>query len=100
MSSNLFPSDLESLKNGIIKRSKNKTSRPYTIILVGETSVGKSSALELIANVLTGSGILDHTNERGAPGNQSRTDSAQIYEIRSQNGIAVRTNVCRCDGYT
>ena len=100
MSSDLFPSDLESLKNGIIKRSKNKATKPYTVILVGETSVGKSSALELIANILTGTGILDHTNERGAPGNQSRTDSAQLYEIRSQNGIVVRTNVCRYGEYT
>ena len=67
----VFPSDVESLKKGIIKTSKNKTKAPYTIFLLGETGVGKSSIVELIANVLAGNdidncnlNILDHANER------------------------------------
>jgi len=46
------------LKKGIINPSKNKTKAPYTILLVGEVGVEKSSALELIANVLAGNETL------------------------------------------
>jgi predicted ATPase len=69
---------------------------PYTILLVGETGVGKSSVLELIANVFAGNDIdhynfhiLDRTNERGGPSNQSQTNSARLYELTSKNGIVV-----------
>jgi putative ribosome biogenesis GTPase RsgA len=89
-----FSSDIESLKKGIIKTSKNKV--PYTILLIGETGVGKSSLLELIANVLHGNDvdhydfdILDHTNEQGGSNNQSQTNSAQLYEFTSKNGVVV-----------
>ena len=37
---------------GIIKTRTNPAKAPYTILLAGETGVGKSSLLELIANVL------------------------------------------------
>jgi GTP-binding protein EngB required for normal cell division len=89
--------NVESLKKGIIKTSKNKANEPYTILLLGETGVGKSSLLELIANVLTGNDIdhynfnvLDHRNEQHGPSNQSQTNSARLYEFTSKNGIAVR----------
>ena len=69
---------------------------PYTILLVGEPGVGKSSVLEFIANVLAGNDIdnynfdiLDHTNEQGGPNNQSQTSSAQLYEVSSVNGTVV-----------
>ena len=94
----VFSSDVESLKQGIIKTSKNKRNQPYTILLVGETGVGKSSVLELIANVVTGKSIdhcdfsiLDHTNEQGGSDNQSQTKSARLYELTSKNGIVVST---------
>jgi len=71
---------------------------PYTNLLVGETGVGKSSVLELIANVLAGNdtdnynfAILDHTNEQDGPSNQSQTNSTRIYELKSKNGIKVST---------
>jgi predicted GTPase len=89
-----------SLQNGIIKTSKNKTNKPYTILLVGETGVGKSSVLEFIANVLLGNDIdhydfdiLDRTNEQGGSDNQSQTNSARLYEFTSKNGIVVRYGV-------
>ena len=89
-------SDVESLKRAIIKTSKNEAQAPYTILLVGETGVGKSSVLEFIANVLAGNDIdnynfdiLDHTNEQGGPNNQSQTNSARLYEFRSKNGVVV-----------
>jgi len=92
----VFASDAESLKRGIIKTSKNKANKPYTILLVGETGVGKSSVLELIANVLIGNdidhydfNILDRTNEQGGSDNQSQTNSARLYQFTSQNGIVV-----------
>jgi predicted GTPase len=92
----IFSSDVESLKNGIITTSKNKAKAPYTTLLVGETGVGKSSVFELIANVLAGNDvdhydfdILDHTNERGSPDNQSQTNSARLCELTSKDGTVV-----------
>ena len=91
----IFPSDVESLKNGFVKTSKNKANAPYTIFLVGETGVGKSSVLEFIANVLRGQNtdhydfnILDH-NEQGGSDNQSQTKEARVYEFTSKNGVVV-----------
>ena len=96
----VFPSDVESPKNGIIKTSKNKEKAPYTIFLLGETGVGKSSLVELIANTLLGKDIdcydfdiLDHTNEHDASSNQRQTKEARIYELKSKNGIVVSASV-------
>ena len=81
---------------GIIKSSPKPARAPYTILLVGETGVGKSSLLELIANVLHGKDIdhydsdtLDQTNERGGSNNQSQTNSPRLYEFTSKNGVVV-----------
>ena len=96
----VFSSDVESLKKGIVKTSKNKVNAPYTILLVGETGVGKSSVLEFIANTLIGNDIdhydfqiLDHANEQSGSENQSQTNSARMYEPSSKNGIVVSVNV-------
>ena len=82
---------------GRIKTLKNVARAPYTILLVGETGVGKSLFLEYIANVLAGNDvdhgnfdILDHTNGRE---NQSRTNSAHLYQITSKNGMVVSASV-------
>jgi len=90
----VFPSDVESLKKGIIKTSKNKAS--YTILLVGETGVGKSAFLEFLGNVLIGNDIdhysfrtLDRDNEQNGSEKQSQTNSARLYELKSKNGIVV-----------
>ena len=92
----IFSSDVESLKKGIVKTSKNKANSPYTILLVGETGVGKSSALEYFANVLNGRDVdhfnfstLDCSNEQGGSSNQSQTNSARLYEFTSTNGMVV-----------
>ena len=91
---------MQSLKQGIIKTSKNPVQVPYNILLVGETGVGKSSILEFIANILIGRDIdhydleiLDPTNEQGGSENQSQTKSARLYELRSNNGIIVSASV-------
>jgi predicted ATPase len=95
----VFSSDVESLKQGIIKTSKNIVQAPYTIFLVGETGVGKSSILEFIANVLTGNDIdcyddiLDHTNEEGESESQSQTKQARLYEFKSKNGVLVSISI-------
>ena len=90
---NGIPNDVRSLKKGIVNTSKNK---PYTILLVGEPGVGKSSFLQFIANVLTGNDmdhytfdILDHTNEQANSNKQAQTKSARLYEITTTNGVVV-----------
>jgi len=95
-----IPSDVESLKKGIVKTSKNKANAPYTILLVGETGVGKSSVLEFIANVLFGEEIdhynftiLDRNNEHAGSDNQSKTNSARLYEFTSKSGIMVGSGI-------
>ena len=100
-------SDVESIKRAIIKTSKNEAQAPYTILLVGETGVGKSSLLEFIANVLAGNDIdnynfdiLDRTNELGSPNHQSQTNSARLYEFASKNGIVVRAGMYERGDYT
>jgi len=86
--------DVESLKRGVLKTSKNA---PYTILVLGETGVGKTLVLEFIANVLQGKDIdnydfktLGTTNEQGGSSSQSQTNSARLYEFTSCNGILVR----------
>lgn len=58
----------------MIKTSNNQTKPPYTILLLGETGVGKSSFLEHIANVLAGNDLehydFDVLNEQGGTSNQ------------------------------
>jgi dephospho-CoA kinase len=96
----VLSSDVEFLKQGIIKTSKNIVQAPYTILLVGETGAGKSSVLEFIANVLIGndvdcykSDILDHTNEEGGSESQSQTKQARLYDLKSNNDILVSTSI-------
>ena len=88
--------DVDSLKKGTIKTSKGKAKAPYTVLLVGEAGVGKSSVLELIANVLHGNDVdhydchtLDRTIEQRGSNNQSQTKSPRLYELTSKNGIVV-----------
>ena len=90
------PSDVKSLKMGIIKQAENEAKAPYTILLVGEAGVGKSSFLELIANVLSARtlgnydlDILRRSNELDAPTNQSKTQFSCLYEFTSKNGVIV-----------
>ena len=94
----MFPRDVDSLKNGIIKTSKNEAKAVYNIVLLGETGVGKSTFLELITSVLAGKRInpynpdvVDHTIDLT---NENQTDSAHLYELVSKNGIVVSANIC------
>ena len=96
----VVPSEVESLKKGFVKTSKNKANAPYTILLVGETGVGKSSVIEFIANVLRSQSIdhydfntLDRSNEQGGSENQGQTVHARVYEFTSKNGLVVSAYV-------
>jgi Cdc6-like AAA superfamily ATPase len=84
------------IERGIVKTAKNKANAPYTILLVGETGVGKTSFLKFIANVLHGNDfdhydldILRRLPYKGVVG-QSTT---MIYEITSVSGISVSSRV-------
>ena len=83
------------------EKFRSKSKAPYTILLLGETGVGKSSFFQLVANVLAGNGVdqynfhlLDHTNEQGGSNNQSQTKLARHYKLTSRNGITVRVSGC------
>lgn len=87
--------DAESLKKGEFKTDRNK-QKEFTILLVGETGVGKTSVLSLIANVLAGKRpdnyeeFYDHDNEAGGTQKHSQTNSARVYTLTSVNGVTVR----------
>ena len=96
----IFSSDVESLKQGIVMTSKDKVQADYTILLVGETGVGKSTFLEFLANVLIGNDIdrydfevLDLSNERSGPHKHGPTQSAHLYKFTSKNGVVVSAGV-------
>lgn len=82
------------MRNGIVKTTDKKTE--LTLLLVGETGVGKTSFLSLIANVLAGNELEEYvdlhdlTNEKGGLHSQSQTNSAKVYELESKNGITIR----------
>ncbi|KAJ7226853.1 hypothetical protein GGX14DRAFT_530807 [Mycena pura] len=88
---------IEDLRKGTIKTKRNKTAAPYTILLVGETGVGKSSVLQLFANVLAGNpafkydfSVLNHQNETSGSQASSQTNAAHLYEFVSKNGQKLR----------
>ena len=93
--SNRVSSDVGSLKKGVIKTLNNKANTPYTILLVGETGVGKSSFLELFANVLAGKDIDHYDFDILDP-----TTSTHLYEFKSNNGVVVSTNIFECSEYS
>ena len=85
---------------GIIRTRANPAKTSYTILLVGETGVGKSSFLELIANVLHGKDInhydldaLDRTNEQSGSKDKSQTNSVRLYQFTSTNGVVVSSGI-------
>ena len=94
----VFFSGIDFLKHGVVKTAKNKANAPYTVLLVGETGVGKTSLLKFIANVLLGNNIdhydldiLDHLpHEQCVVG---QTASSHLYEITSVSGILVSFRV-------
>lgn len=94
MFKSLSNSDPESLKNGIIKSGTKKSE--YTILLVGETGVGKTSVLSFLGNVLAGHRPdeyvegYDAGNEEGGSQSQSQTNMAKVYEFTSRNGVTLR----------
>ena len=87
----------------ITKTQKNRAKAPYTILIVGETGVGKPSLLKLIKNVLDGNDTgrynLDNPNEQGCSHNQNQTSSARLYELTTNNGIAVCVGACQRGDY-
>ena len=86
--------ELSSVTRGVVFSANHK--REITILLVGETGVGKTSVLNWIANTLLGVSpgqydlqIHDAANEAGGSGRHSQTNRAQKYTLTSRNGFAV-----------
>ncbi|KIP03094.1 hypothetical protein PHLGIDRAFT_256134 [Phlebiopsis gigantea 11061_1 CR5-6] len=82
------------LKRGIVKLTDHKED--LTVLLVGETGVGKTSILSLFANVLAGHkpveyvDVHDASNEAGGAQKGSQTNYARVYEFTSKNGVTLR----------
>jgi GTPase SAR1 family protein len=80
------------LAKGILLTKK----RTLTILLVGETGVGKTALLDLIANLLNGLEpttyrvLHNAANEAGGSKGGSQTREALLYEFKSLNGVTVR----------
>lgn len=87
-------SDVLALKQGIVKTSKNKANTPCTVLLVGESGVGKSSLVKFITSTLHGKDV-DHYNldifDEGAVSYQDQTPP-HLYDITSNNGVLVSAN--------
>ncbi|VDC07470.1 unnamed protein product [Peniophora sp. CBMAI 1063] len=88
---------VEDLREGIVKTRRHRAEEPYTILLVGETGVGKSSLLEYVANVMLGKSVLDYdldildrSNEAGGSSKGSQTNSARLYTFESVDGVKIR----------
>ncbi|KIY66908.1 hypothetical protein CYLTODRAFT_354146 [Cylindrobasidium torrendii FP15055 ss-10] len=82
------------MKQGIIKSAKNRAE--FTILLVGETGVGKTCFLSFFANVIEGRSpaeyvpVHDINNEQGGSQKCSQTQAARVYEFRSRNDVRIR----------
>jgi len=87
---------LRSLKKGNITTSAPESLKEYTILLVGETGTGKTTLLSFFAHVLQGRApdkyelAHDQSIEAGGGEGQSHTQTAKLYEFKSENGIKVR----------
>jgi len=71
--------------------------RDYTILLVGETGVGKTTLLSCIKNALLGKSpinydlnVHDLSNESGLGSGTSQTNDAKLYVFTSMNGVVLR----------
>ena len=84
-------SDLVSLRQGIVKTSRNKETAGYTVLLVGQTSVGTSSLVNLITTALLGQSIV--TNVLMGTVDYPNQGSRQFHEITSRNGVLVSANI-------
>jgi tRNA U34 5-carboxymethylaminomethyl modifying GTPase MnmE/TrmE len=89
-------STAESLSKGVVNTSPDKKRTEFTILLVGETGVGKTSVLSLLYNILKGfdsdhyETANDKKLEAGGSQAQSQTMSAKIYEFKSVNNLKIR----------
>ncbi|KAF8307717.1 hypothetical protein DL93DRAFT_2171529 [Clavulina sp. PMI_390] len=86
-------STVEDLSQGRLATDPKKNRTSFTILIVGETGVGKTSVLNMFYNVLSGNGpynlksINDEENEGSKSQLQSQTESAKSYTFTSKNGV-------------
>ena len=86
--------EVASVARGIVCSTNYK--HELTILLVGETGVGKTSVLTWFFNTLQGLSpdkynleVRNARNEAGGSAKHSQTNEAQIYTLRSVNGFTV-----------
>jgi len=74
--------------------AKKKANAPHTILLVGGTDVGKAPLVEFIANTLLSiDGDYYDLASLDRFGSWAWTVSPHLYEIVSEGGVLVSTNV-------
>jgi AIG1 family len=75
---------------------KRKKKESVTIIIVGETGVGKTAFMDLLANVCAGRSVnqfcIEHNrnNESNLDRNQSQTNEAIMYTFDRRDGVQLR----------
>lgn len=90
----LHDSTVAALRGGIVTTSSTRSE--FTIILIGESGVGKTSFLTLFYNILCGhqpeqyTSYCEQSNEVGGSQAHSQTQTATTYEFVSKNGFKIR----------
>ncbi|KAF8307720.1 hypothetical protein DL93DRAFT_2101084 [Clavulina sp. PMI_390] len=86
----ILENSVADLSKGRLATNPKKGRNAFTILIVGERGVGKTSVLNLLYNILVGNGpdnfkpMNDYSNEGQL---QGQTETAKAYDFTSKNGV-------------